>query len=286
MAGIHDDTERFHKALAHTASTSGFGQGLVEKDYYCSLILGDLANAFRHGLVFKGGTCLSKVHTDSYRLSEDLDFVISIEPSAPRSERRKAIAPLKEHISGLSARLPCLHLSIELRGHETSRQYNGLCSYRSVVTGQIGEIKVQIGLRELVVERAEHMPARTLLTDPLRHEAVLGPISVRALSFRETFAEKFRAALTRREPAIRDYYDIDYAVRSGRLDPKAGPLLSLVRQKLAVPRNQPIDVSDEKARSLHRQVEARLKPVLRNKDLESFDLDRAFSIVVELAERL
>jgi hypothetical protein len=196
------------------------------------------------------------------------------------------MAPLKEHFFGLAARVPCLELPEPLAGFNLSKQYLARFSYRSVVTGGNESIKVEIGLRELVIEPVEEKPARTLLADPLRDEPVLGPISVHALSFRETFAEKFRAALTRREPAIRDYYDIDYAVRTGKLDPSAGPLLSIVRQKLAVPGNEPVDVSDEKARALRRQVDAQLKPVLRRGDFESFDLDRAFSIVIELAERL
>ena len=56
-----------------------------------------------------------------------------------------------------------------------------------------------------------------MLTDPLHSRPVLEPIFVSVLSFRETYAEKFRAAITRRDPAIRDYYDIDYAVRLGKL---------------------------------------------------------------------
>lgn len=286
MRELHEKAGRFRNAVAYMASISGFGARLIEKDYYSSLILRDLADAFEHGLVFKGGSCLSKVHTAFYRVSEDLDFVVSMEPDAPRARRRSTIAPLKEQFSGLAARVPCFELSEPLTGFNLSKQYIGRFSYRSLVTGQDESIKVEIGLRELVIEPVEEKPARTLLTDPLRSEPVLGPISVRALSFRETFAEKFRAALTRREPAIRDYYDIDYAVRTGKLDPAAGQLLGIVRQKLAVPGNEPVDLSEEKLAALRRQVEAQLKPVLRNEDFESFELDRAFSVVAELAERL
>ena len=72
MSGIHEDTRQFRDALEHTASTRGFSPLLIEKDYYCSLMLNELAGAFQHGLVFKGGTALSKVHTDFYRLSVSL----------------------------------------------------------------------------------------------------------------------------------------------------------------------------------------------------------------------
>jgi predicted nucleotidyltransferase component of viral defense system len=286
MREFHEKAGRFRNAVAYTASASGFGARLIERDYYSSLILSDLGEAFERGLVFKGGTCLSKVHTDFYRLSEDLDFVVSMEPDAPRSRRRDRIAPLKEHFAGLRARVPCFELSEPVTGFNLSKQYIGRFSYRSLVTGQDESIKVEIGLRELILEPVEEKRARTLLTDPLKNEPVLGPILVHALSFRETFAEKFRAALTRREPAIRDYYDIDYAVRTGKLDPAAGQLLELVRQKLAVPGNEPVDVSEEKAAALRRQVEAQLKPVLRNEDFQAFDLDRVFGVVVEVADRL
>ncbi len=70
----HHDSARFQEALTYTASTTGFRSLLIEKDYYCSLVLQDLEDHFHLGLVFKGGTCLSKVHLDFYRLSEDLDF--------------------------------------------------------------------------------------------------------------------------------------------------------------------------------------------------------------------
>ena len=88
----HYDSARFQEALTYTASTTGFRSLLIEKDYYCSLVLQDLEDHFHLGLVFKGGTCLSKVHLDFYRLSEDLDFVISIPATAPPSKRSAAHA--------------------------------------------------------------------------------------------------------------------------------------------------------------------------------------------------
>ncbi len=106
------------------------------------------------------------------------------------------------------------------------------------------------------------------------------------LSCRETYCEKLRAALTRREPAIRDFYDIDHGVRSGRLRPDDPRVIDLVRSKLAVPGNQPIDISDAKHQVLARQVQAQLRPVLREADYATFDLDRAFAIVAEVAVSL
>jgi|WetSurMetagenome_2_1015567.scaffolds.fasta_scaffold225288_2 pimeloyl-ACP methyl ester carboxylesterase len=53
----------------------------------------------------------------------------------------------------------------------------------------------------------------------------------------EAFTEKFRAALTCRDVAIRDFYDIDYASRKLDLHIDDGELIRLVKQKLSVPPN-------------------------------------------------
>jgi hypothetical protein len=99
-------------------------------------------------------------------------------------------------------------------------------------------------------------------------------------------AEKLRAAMSRREAAVRDFYDVDYAVRrlGFRLDDTE--LLELLRAKLAVPGNDPVDVSPARLAALRPQLEAQLKPVLRDRDFTEFDLDRAFRIVTSVLTAL
>ena len=99
----------------------------------------------------------------------------------------------------------------------------------------------------------------------------------------EAVAEKFRAALSRREVAIRDYYDIDHAVRKGGILPEAIELVNQVKKKLAVPGNEPVNVSAQRLEELRNQIEPQLKPVLREPDLADFDLDRVFETVVKMA---
>jgi predicted nucleotidyltransferase component of viral defense system len=282
----HEDSSLFRDALGFTESNTGFSSRLIEKDYYCSIILDDLAPAFQQGLVFKGGTCLSKVYTDFYRLSEDLDFVIPTAINTPRSDRRAKITMLRDWLAALPARLPCFHEAEPLQGFNLSKQYMGRYAYRSLVTGQYEFVKVEIGLREPLLDAIEQRSAHTMLINPLRNKPAIAPISVNVLSVRETYAEKFRAALTRREPAIRDFYDIDYAVRTSILDPTDRRLLELLRQKLAVPDNDPLDVSEGKLTALRRQLESQLKPVLRANDYGNFNLEWAFRIVMQLVETL
>ena len=56
-------------------------------------------------------------------------------------------------------------------------------------------------------------------------------------------------------------------------------VLELVRVKLGVPGNTPMDLSQERREDLERQLGARLKPVLRPADFAEFDLAKAFALV-------
>ncbi len=282
----HNDVDLFREALSYTQSETGFSARLVEKDYYCSLLLEDLCAVASPQWALKGGTCLSKVHSNFYRMSEDLDLAYSVAVDVPRTQRSKMIVPMKEHLAKLARRLACFHVVAALRGFNNSAQYIESLSYRSVVTGQDESIKVEFSIREPILEAVEHLPARALLVDPFRRAAVVAPLAIPALSCRETYAEKLRAALTRREPAIRDFYDIDHAVRSGRLNTDDQRLIDLVQHKLAVPGNVLLDVSDEKHELLKRQVQGQLRPVLREADYATFDLERAYAIVAQIATRL
>jgi predicted nucleotidyltransferase component of viral defense system len=282
----HEDADLFRDALSFTQSETGFSARLVEKDYYCSLLLEDFLAAGLPGLAFKGGTSLSKVHADFYRLSEDLDFGISIPVDAPRSQRSKRVATLKAHLAGIGKRSPCFRIVDPLRGYNNSTQYSGRVSYRSLVTGQDDFLKLEISVREPIIEPTEELPARTLLMDPFRRVPALEAIPVSTLSCREAYAEKLRAALSRRDPAVRDYYDVDHAFRTGRIQPKDGRLIDLVRRKLAIPGNESIDVSEEKLARLRKLVDIQLKPVLRERDFVGFNIDHAFDILRRFARPL
>jgi len=68
------------------------------------------------------------------------------------------------------------------------------------------------------------------------------------------------------------------------LDFSNSDFLSMVRAKLEVPGNDPVDLSADRKRELNRQLEGQLKPVLRPSDFVSFNLDEAFELVCSIAE--
>jgi predicted nucleotidyltransferase component of viral defense system len=95
---LHEDAALFREAVNYTAAETGFLSRLIQKDYFCTVLLQHLAAA-GGGLVFKGGTCLAKVHAGFYRLSENLDFVIATPVGASRTDRRRRAAESKSAVS-------------------------------------------------------------------------------------------------------------------------------------------------------------------------------------------
>lgn len=282
----HDtDRDIFREALAYSEATTGFTANLIEKDYYCSLILqyffdGDTS------LVFKGGTCLSKVYTDFYRLSEDLDLIIPATADMSRNQRRTEMEPVKRIFDKLPKIVPGVAISEMFRGHNESRQYIGYLEYRSEVIEKQERIKLEVGIREPLLSPSVSNMTRTIVVNPFNGRSLLPSFTVRAMTLREAYAEKVRAALTRKEAAIRDFFDLFYAVHEMGLNFHDPDFLNMVKAKLDVPGNVLVDVSAFRKQDLDRQLEGQLKPVLRPADFVRFSLNDAFELVCSIAKAI
>lgn len=279
-----EDPALLVQAIEATARETGFNPRLIEKDYFCSVVLEYLAAADA-GLVFKGGTCLAKVHSSFYRLSEDLDFSISMASDATRKERSKRAAGLKDLIAGITD-VPGCEVLEPLRGANASVQYNASLGYQSLLDAHTEPIRVEIGLREPTLGQAPPGMAKTMLLNPVTGSALVDAVPIPSLSYPELMAEKARAALCRRDVAIRDFFDIDHAVQSRALDMTHVEFVNLLRLKLSVPGTAAPDVSRDRMRLLEPQLEGELRPVLRQADFASFDLERAVGIVTAVARHL
>jgi predicted nucleotidyltransferase component of viral defense system len=284
---LHQENPRlFLEAIRFTAAETGFIPRLIEKDYFCSVVLEEVAT-LKSPLTFKGGTLLAKVHSGFYRLSDDLDFSISTQQGSTKKSRSQAVAPIKTAVNSLAERLPELCIETALTGSNGSTQYNAIVSYPSALADQRETIKVEIGLREEIMTPIHSGQSRTLLLNPLRRGTALVPeFQIASLSHQETMAEKLRAALCRREVAIRDFFDVDHAVRNGGLDVLDRDLLTLVKRKIEVLGTGPINVSPQRREQLAAQLEAQLRPVLRSAEFEAFNLSRAFEAVAKVAESI
>ena len=286
VINAHEDAVLFREAVQFTAADTGFVPRLIEKDYFCTVLLAYLSKTASDELVFKGGTCLTKVYSELYRLSEDLDYAIAVPVTAPRSERSKRAKVVKAAFDRLAVDLPLFRITESWRGANNSTQYLAAVGYESMLARQQETIRIEVSLREPLLAPVINGHAQTILRNPITRQAMVVPFPIRSIDKTEAMAEKFRAALSRREPAIRDFFDIDYAVRKGDLRPDDAEFIDHVRQKLEIPGNDPVDVGEARRTSLRRQVEPQLRPVLRDREFGEFDMDRAFEICVRIAEAI
>ena len=72
---LHKNPEMFSDAILAASEYLNVAPSLIEKDYYVTLILKRL-NQEIPGLLFKGGTSLSKCYKLIDRFSEDIDLTL------------------------------------------------------------------------------------------------------------------------------------------------------------------------------------------------------------------
>ena len=87
---LHLHSEAFRELVELSANHFGYEQSHVEKDYWVSKILKELAfSDFSGSIYFKGGTSLSKAYGLINRFSEDLDvFVYSGNATSSKTGRK------------------------------------------------------------------------------------------------------------------------------------------------------------------------------------------------------
>ena len=281
MSNLHKEKEKFLSAVRVTSKIFGFSGALIEKDYYCSLILREIFQTKGCNLIFKGGTLLNKVHAGFYRLSEDLDFAISVIPKLPRKKRSASAQIAKKCIDTAIKKLE-LNFLKPFKGQNENRMYNVEIEYKSLTSEDKGRVKIEFGIQETVLE-TEDLRAKTLLVDSITQNPVLPDFSVKGLSLKEAYSEKIRAALSRVNPAIRDIFDVHYAVKNQLIDIK--DMIPIVKHKLGV-LNRKIDLSAKRRKELLTQFQESLKPVLRQKDFEEFDFEQTWKWLKTLEKEI
>jgi len=196
---------------------------------------------------------------------------------ASRSQRTSRVQGRMGAIQQSEKELPNFKVRMALTGANTSTQYTAILEYPSMLVSETEAIKMEVGLREPLLRATLHDKAYTLLLNPVTETNMVPAIVVNSLSWEEAMAEKIRAALTRREAAIRDFYDMFHAISNLGLSIQSPDIVELVRGKLAVPGNDKIDLSDGRLEILRAQEKSELEPVLRPADFSNFDLEWTFS---------
>ena len=87
---LHKKPTEFAQAIRKTSSFLEIRDDFIEKDYWITYVLRNLSlSKFRHEIVFKGGTSLSKAFDAIKRFSEDIDIVLAKKEPANKSQKKK-----------------------------------------------------------------------------------------------------------------------------------------------------------------------------------------------------
>lgn len=283
---FYNSDEEFNLAISYTVEKTGFTAELIEKDYLCSAVLKYLYLDQTHLLVFKGGTLLAKTHADFYRLSEDLDFTIPILYTATRKQRSDQIKPIKKMLDSIETVLPIFKIKTELKGSNESRQYNMELAYQSKTSPKQGKIFIEIGLREELIQPTEKKAAKTLLIDPYSESIKVNPINIICLSLKEAYAEKIRAAFCRKKLAIRDFYDLDHALKNNIVDLNNDILVDLVKKKVKQETHFHDFADIEVINFLKNKIAGELQPTLKRSAMDDFNLENLIQKLLKLRDKI
>lgn len=271
---LFQNPDQRREIILETAQSSGFSPELVEKDWILSLILEHLVER-KWPLIFKGGTCLVKCYLDFYRLSEDLDFVhINSNRGLSHGARRSDLKKLEQMSAELVEQLGFL-TPVSSNKFDSHQQMAFQYAYASPLSEKQGTVKLEITHRDSLLLKPESRNVRTLAMHPILRELVMESFTIACMQIEEMVAEKIRACVTRKMPAIRDYYDLTVLKKKLPEIFLSSRLHDFVRRKLKFQTWRP--VPDIWIPMLRKQIAKELNPTLGH--IESFDLNTSIELV-------
>ncbi len=138
---LHQDKEAFEELVTATSLELHIPPNIVEKDYYVTLALRELSGRIK-GMVFKGGTSLTKCYQILDRFSEDIDISYAASESIPGESKKRQLK--KAIIASMDT------LSFPITNLEQTRSRRNYNCYRAAypsIYASVLEIKT-----ELVIE--------------------------------------------------------------------------------------------------------------------------------------
>lgn len=184
----------------------------IEKDYVISWILWGIArNDFlNNNLVFKGGTCLKKMHIEDYRYSEDMDFTLR-DDSVTDDDILTSFQAIFEKILEESK------IVVEIIGNSIDNHVaSGSLKFRLkyIATHGSDEIKVDVTRGETIIFEVDHRILLNSYSD-LEDE---DETQIYCYSTKEVLIEKITALMGRTIP--RDLFDFNYLIEEEGLELK------------------------------------------------------------------
>ncbi len=250
------EKEKFLRILSRS-NTRDFDPFKFEKDFILTLILIRFWEQYGD-LVFKGGTCLNKVYFPYFRLSEDLDFVLDVDLG--RTARKTLLKQYEESFV-IDLALLGLTLRDERTKFDEYRLAMFIFEYQSAINNSLQTIKIDISLKWRLSLSPKSGKIQSIFIDNIYEDPVFSQEhTISCIDLTESLAEKMRAALTRRDPAIRDFFDIWHVREFSDFDFGSDLFRSLVAIKL-----REVEYAytiDDNREFLQRQILTDLRPIL------------------------
>jgi predicted nucleotidyltransferase component of viral defense system len=178
-------------------------ESILERDYCIAWFLVGLSKVpLRERLAFKGGTALKRIHFAHYRFSEDLDFTLLGDLSFDDLKQGlELIYEVVKKASNVAFRFSRVDSQTHQNSHTFYLAYEGPLPTAS----QAKEIKVDVTIKELMVEAPENLP---VLASYPEYADLPNDAPVLAYSLNEVATEKTVALLDRARTEPRDLYDL------------------------------------------------------------------------------
>lgn len=285
-----NSNETFHKMI-EKINTMNFSAVLLEKDFWLTVILIYIANELPE-LRFKWWTCLNKIYYPYYRLSEDLDFTFPIDEEIVDSnnKRIKFSRKIREKIKRI-ATLTWWEINPDSVQHKKALWLKDLrnkehsylkyvLKYPSTYTDELQTIKIELTYTPKQYFDSKYETIKFIFINPITETPLFKEQKIQCLAIEEMVTEKCRAALTRRTPAIRDFFDLWY-LQNQWIDIFANK--DVIVKKCE-------EISELKRTSfwsyeeLNKQIDSELKPVLQKES--NFDLKAIYDEIILLQKEI
>lgn len=199
---LHKDKDAFQALLTAISEKTGVREDIIEKDYYLTLLLSELAS-WQKGLpaYFKGGTALYKAIGSLKRFSEDIDLTVEVQDCSKSQGKKRLETAANGYIS-----LP--------RTSDKTKEINAKGSITSVYEYQpVTQIDADDALQRFGYVKVEATsftisePVESLMVEPLLYTEAdseqkgilcnsydVFPFEVKTIKIERIFADKILAA--------------------------------------------------------------------------------------------
>ena len=259
--------------ILNWANITWFDIYKLEKDFLLTLILIKFWKKYKD-LVFKWWTCLNKIYFPYFRLSEDLDFVADFKWW---ERARKTL--LKNYENSFINDLWNLWLTIkEWRTRfDSYRLAMFVFKYKSIIDNSIQTVKIDLSIKGSLQLKPVIWEIKSIYIDKVYEENIFWKHTINCIDLNESTAEKIRASLTRKTPAIRDFFDIWYIKNNSNFDFNNDIFKKIVDIKLK-------EVNYEYSLDwnyvlLEKQIKSDLLPVLDKN--HKFNFDEIYNFILE-----